>query len=562
MTPMTLVKQARQAHAEKNYTKAIDIYRRLGKMIGERFFSANIELCKRRLQNSNQPAKTPCALRTRNSNELIYADQIKVAIIADEFTTNSFFDEFQSLPVEPNNWLTVFEENKPDVFFCESAWSGSDSVRRPWKGRIYASKNFANENRTDLLSILKYCKEHGIPTVFWNKEDPTHHTDRVHDFVKTSQEFDFVFTTAAECIDSYKNSYNVKNVYALPFATNPKLFNPIENSTRTNNVVFAGSWYSNHKERSEDMTLILDQIMGDGYELEIYDRYYNDTDPLHEWPVKYQQYLLPSRPHNEMPEVYKSGVFGLNFNTVTGSPTMFARRVFELMSSNTLVISNSSVGTKTMFGDMIIYPDKEPHRLRDISKAEIDDIRDRALTEVLRKHTYTNRWHTILEKIGIPFAKRINSVSFIAKIASRAEVLDAISWYQQHGYPLADSSLIILASSSIPDCELAKFYNEFNRFGVTVTSTSHAHKYAIDGHYNPVETSHFIELKYDINVSRIENALLHAQYMKDLPIVINGDPSKKFKIAPLNEGDKAIHPATNFRFWMNGMSESANGYFV
>ncbi|SNB69484.1 MULTISPECIES: glycosyltransferase [unclassified Pseudomonas] len=559
---MTLVNQARQAHAEKNYTKAIDIYQRLGKLLGEKFFTANIEFCKRRLPNSMQASQHDRSLPTRDPNGSIYADQIKVAMIADEFTTNSFRDEFKSFPVEPDNWQMVFEENKPDVFFCESAWSGSDSLKRPWKGRIYASKNFANENRTELLAILKHCNENGIPTVFWNKEDPTHHADRVHDFVKTAQEFDFVFTTAAECIDSYKNVYNVKNAYALPFATNPKLFNPIENSIRTDNVVFAGSWYSNHKERSEDMTMILDQIMADGYKLEIYDRYYNDADPLHEWPEKYQPYLLPSRPHDEMPEVYKSGLFGLNFNTVTGSPTMFARRVFELMSSNTLVISNTSVGTKTMFGDLIIYPDQEPHRLRDISKAEIDEIRDRALVEVLSKHTYSNRWHTILEKIGMPFAKRMNSVSFVAKVSSRIEVLDAISWYQQHGYPMAGSALLIVVTDGVSDGELANFYSEFNRFSVTVTSLSHATKYAINAHYNPVETSHFIELKSDVNVGSIENALLHAQYMKDHPIVINGDSTKRFKIAPMSKGDTAIHPASNFQAWIRDASESLNGYFV
>lgn len=560
---MTLVNQARQAHAEENYTKAIEIYRRLGALLGERFFSANIELCKRRIPGSiGAKAVNAQPLPSRDSNGIVYADQIKVAIIADEFTTNSFCDEFISLPVEPNNWLSVFEENKPEVFFCESAWSGSDSVKRPWKGRIYASKNFAKENRTELLAILKYCKDHGIPTVFWNKEDPTHHSDRVHDFVKTSQEFDFVFTTAAECIDSYKTNYNVKNAYALPFATNPKLFNPVETTPRSNNVVFAGSWYSNHKERSEDMSLILDRIMDDGYELEIYDRYYNDTDPLHEWPDKYQSYLLPSKPHNEMPEVYKSGVFGLNFNTVTSSPTMFARRVFELMSSNTLVISNTSVGTKTMFGDLIIYPDKEPQRLRDISKSEIDEIRDRALTEVLKEHTYTNRWHTILEKIGMPFAKRTNSASFIAKVSSRLEVLDAISWYQQHGYPMENSALLILASGNISDYELSSFYSEFNRLSITVTSISHATKYAICGRYNPVETSHFVELRKDIDVASIESAMLHTQYMKDHPIIINGDPAKRFKIAAMDAGDIAVYPASHFRLWLSNTSKSSNGYFV
>lgn len=560
---MNLVKQARQAYTEKNYVQAIDIYRQLGELVGERFFAANIRLCQRRLQPSILPLAVQARpLSTHDSSGVIYADRIKVAIIADEFTTNSFCEEFIALPVEPDNWRKVFESDKPQVFFCESAWSGPDSVKRPWKGRVYASKNFAKENRTELLAILKYCKEHGIPTVFWNKEDPTHHSDRVHDFVKTAQEFDFVFTTAAECIDSYKTNYKIKNVYALPFATNPKLFNPVEHKPRSNNVVFAGSWYSNHKERSNDMSLILDRIMSDGYQLEIYDRYYHDTDPLHEWPDSYKKYLLPSRPHNEMPEVYKSGVFGLNFNTVTNSPTMFARRVFELMSSNTLVISNTSVGTKTMFGDLIIYPDREPHRLRNISPDEIDDIRNKALIATLKEHTYTQRWHTILEKIGMPFAKRTRSVSFVAKVSSRKEVLDAISWFQQHGYSMENSALLILASDSIPDQEVAKLYSEFNRFGVTVTSQSHSTKYAMGGKYCPVETSHFVQLSQNMDIESIELSLLHAQYMVDRPIIINGDPTKRFKIAPFDAESSVIYPSSQFTHWLANDTKAGHGYFI
>ncbi|WP_145129882.1 glycosyltransferase [Pseudomonas sp. URMO17WK12:I11] len=560
---MNLVKLAQQAHAEKKYAQAIQIYRQLSALIGEKFFLANIELCKRRLNPALQLRdKRPRSLPSHDANGLIYADQIKVALIADEFTTNSFADEFQALPIEPDNWLKVFKDNKPDVFFCESAWSGPDSVKRPWKGRIYASKNFANENRTELLQILKYCNKHNIPTIFWNKEDPTHHSDRVHDFVKTAQEFDFVFTTAEECVDSYKTCYGVRNAYALPFATNPKLFNPVERKSRSSNVVFAGSWYANHKDRSADMSMILDRIMSYGHNLEIYDRYYNDSDPLHEWPDSYKPYLLPSRPHNEMPEVYKSGVFGLNFNTVTNSPTMFARRVFELMSSNTLVISNHSDGTKKMFGDLIIYPDREPHRLRDITATEIDEIRNQALVKVLEEHTYTQRWHTILEKIGLPFAKRIRNVSFVSKISSKLDAHESISWFQQHGYSTEGSALLLIAAKEMSELDVAIIYKEFNRFGVTVTSVSHANNYAIDNHYNPVQTTHFVEIRQSLDVNSITLALLHAQYMVDYPIVINGRTAQRYKIEPIKPEDTVIYPSFLFAQWLNSDNHAGHGYYI
>ena len=54
-------------------------------------------------------------------------------------------------------------------------------------------------------------------------------------------------------------------------------------------------------------------------------------------------------------EVYKESEFGLNFNTVTDSNTMFARRVFELMASNTVVLSNYSKGVYRLFKDNVLY---------------------------------------------------------------------------------------------------------------------------------------------------------------------------------------------------------------
>lgn len=562
---MSLVSQAKKAFTDGNYHYALELYQKAGQLLGHNFFGANIALCKKRCAaNQETPKKIGTFRATHNAKGLLYADQFKVALIADEFTTNSFSDEFQAIAIEPDNWQELFEKHQPDIFFCESAWSGPDAKQRPWKGRVYASKNFAKENRTALLSILEHCRSKGIPTIFWNKEDPTHHSDKVHDFVKTAQEFDFVFTTAAECVDSYKNNYSIKNAFALPFATNPRLFNPIESGHRSSNVVFAGSWYANHSKRSMDMSDILDRIMADGFGLEIYDRYYGDPDPLHKWPGKYESFLLPSKPHNEMPNVYKSGLFGLNFNTVTNSPTMFARRVFELMSSNTLVISNDSTGTREMFGDLIIYPDKEPERLRTISKHEIDDIRARALKKVLSEHTYTQRWHSILTKIGIPYAKRDSTLTFVAKITKRADALTAIAWFQQYGASLNDSKLLLVASQNMSDSEIGSFYKEFNRFGVTVTSFSHASLYAMQNRYQPIETTHFAEIDacYSANPNHISDSLLHLQYMQEHPIVLTNENRKKYRILPITEGAITINPANSFVSWLTNSNESKYGYYV
>lgn len=44
---------------------------------------------------------------------------------------NSFRHEFSLVVLTPENWCVAFEENKIDLFLCESAWSGVDPVARP-----------------------------------------------------------------------------------------------------------------------------------------------------------------------------------------------------------------------------------------------------------------------------------------------------------------------------------------------------------------------------------------------------------------------------------------------
>ncbi|MDX1766155.1 MAG: glycosyltransferase [Candidatus Saccharimonadales bacterium] len=476
----------------------------------------------------------------------------KVAIIADEFTYNSFCQEFEALPVEPGNWLDIFQEKIPDVFFCESAWSGVDSVRRPWKGRVYTSENFKSENRKELLAILDYCKKAGIPTVFWNKEDPTHHNDLVHNFVDTAKYFDYVFTTAGECVESYKKVHKIKNVFSLPFATNPRLFNPVEDGVRNEHAVFAGSWYANHENRCKVMESILDGLIKNGFKLDLYDRFYDDDDPLHSWPERYKKFLHPSKPHNEMPQVYKSSKFGLNFNTVTESPTMFARRVFELMSSNTLVISNYSKGVNAMFGDLVVFPDRNPERLKSLTSDEIDSIRHKALHEVLEKHTYKQRWRSILKTIGLPFEENDTALTFTYIVKERKEALSAISWYQQYGMQFQGSRLLLVADISMGPLEVAKFYQEFNRYGVSVTSALHAERYAMDDRYRPVETSHFVALcpEMSADAERVKEGALHLQYMTEHLVALGQRPSNRYIKAQASTDAVVIGSASQFTDWL------------
>ncbi len=429
---------------------------------------------------------------------------IKVAVIVDEFTYNSFKGEFNAVVIEPDNWLELFEKEKPDLFFCESAWSGVNSEKRPWKGKIYSSINFKNENRLILLSILEYCKNNSIPTIFWNKEDPTHYNDKVHNFVDTALKFDHIFTTDENCVQRYRDDYGFGNVHCLMFAGQPKLLNPIEKQTRTEDIVFAGSWYKQHPQRCYDMKDIFDKILDSGYNLKIYDRHFFTTDdPNRDFPEKYIKYTHPSVPFNEIENVYKESFYSLNINTETKSKTMFARRVFELMLCNTLVISNYSEGMEELFGDNIIFIDREE---LDLSNFELK--RSKNLYEVLRYHTYARRFKQILDAINYEYLMPDDTITLYYTVNKQSEIKNILEHYESINYQ--NKKLALLISENIPNHLIKNIYEEYANNEVSVYSLYYL-KYQNGMIIN--NTPYFIFADMQLMPESIEKSILHYSYL-------------------------------------------------
>ena len=74
-------------------------------------------------------------------------------------------------------------------------------------------------------------------------------------------------------VPHYKERAGHDEVYALPFAAQPVIHNPIKIvEERDNKACFAGSYYRNHEERAKDMDRVLDYAAK--YGLEIFDRNY------------------------------------------------------------------------------------------------------------------------------------------------------------------------------------------------------------------------------------------------------------------------------------------------
>ena len=82
-----------------------------------------------------------------------------------------------------------------------------------------------------------------------------------------------------------------------------------------------------------------------------------DDHPDYTFPENFHSNIIGTLSFEDINLAYKGYDLALNLNTIKNSQTMFARRVFELIASNTLVFSNFSRGIKTLFGDLIFCSD-------------------------------------------------------------------------------------------------------------------------------------------------------------------------------------------------------------
>ncbi|MDL2246064.1 hypothetical protein LJB96_00445 [Methanobrevibacter sp. OttesenSCG-928-K11] len=442
---------------------------------------------------------------------------IKVALISDQFTYDSYKYEFEIIEISPENWLEQFKKEKPELFFCESAWQGyCFGQSGAWAGKI-EKLDENGENRAILFDILKYCNEKNIPTIFWNKEDPVYYSSSGKYFTDTATRFDYIFTSAEETIKDYKKDYNHPNVYSLMFAGQPKLFNPLNLSDEEiNDVVFAGSYYKHHEERMKNSDLIFDKIISQNINLRIYDRTYNENIAHIGFPEKYKKYTLPSIDYKDTSKIYKKMKWGININTITKSETMFARRVFELALTNTNIISNYSLGMKEIFKNniFIIEDDDFP-----ILTEPYEEKRLNNLYNSLENHTYAKRWKQILDTINFPYKEENKEITVIFLVESEKEIENAYKKYNEINYSQKRLKLILEDELDIDNIK-----NKYPLIKMIYTKTD---EYKEDISKN-IESEYYIIANNNLNTSFIKKAILHFEYLNKNYGIKEGE--EKFKL--------------------------------
>ena len=425
--------------------------------------------------------------------------EIKIACVMDNFSFSAFQLEANFKQLSVNNYLYELQTFKPDFIFFESAWRGKDNL---WGSKV-------GHADIEVIEILKWAKDANCPTVFWNKEDPVHFKS----FLNVAKLFNYVFTTDVDCIQRYKKALQHERVYLLPFAVQPKLHNPIEEFKRIDKLCFAGAYYKKYQQRNEDMNNILLGI-SEKIDFDIYDRNYLDEHPDYTFPKNFHSNIIGTLDFEEINLAYKGYNLALNLNTIKNSQTMFARRVFELLASNTLVFSNFSRGIKLLFGDLVFCSDSGEEILQkyiDMTPKQKEELKLLGIRKVFSEHTYKNRLEYIVNKISSNFndSKR-SSVLVTSLVKNKIEALSVIENFSTQRFL---SKRLILISEDKFSIESAEnidiiFLNDleqhfFEEFGSTYENICYFHHNCKYGSYYLTDLINGLKFSNGLPVSKI-----------------------------------------------------------
>lgn len=367
--------------------------------------------------------------------------ELKVAAVMDAFTLGNFKYECNLFQLTCANWKEEIDEFRPDLLFIESAWNGKDNT---WYKKI------ANGSK-DLYDMSEYCRAKGIPIVFWNKEDPVF-TDV---FMSAAACADYVFTTDIDCIEKYKKNLQNDKVFLLHFGAQPVIHNPVEMHERKDKFCFAGAYYHRYKERCrvfDDFADVFDKTKG----FEIFDRNYKNARPEHAFPQRYHNMILGNLPPSEIHVAYKGYNYGVNMNSVNQSQSMFARRVFELLASNTVTVGNYSRGQRNFFGDLTISTDSAEQLKHHLDRycrdcATMRKFRLAGLRKVLSEHLCEDRLGYIAKTVfGKDMKKPLPEPVIYSRCVNRDEIDAVVSMFLSQSYKNA-RLVIVTDENYAPD---------------------------------------------------------------------------------------------------------------
>ncbi|MDR2786825.1 MAG: glycosyltransferase [Candidatus Accumulibacter sp.] len=332
--------------------------------------------------------------------------RLKIALVSDHFTAECLSAECRVRAMTPANFMEVIGEWKPDLVFVESAFHG---VNGAWRYELAKQPKWLRLGKpTAIFRLVEFARAHGIPTVFWNKDD-----DAFFDaFIDVAKVFDFVFTTDANCVERYRRQVPAHvpvNTLSMPYQPAFHEFTGFDFTRRE--ACFTGSYYRRIlDERRRFLDMMFDACEDADIRLNVFDRNHDRLSRHFEfrYPKRPQLRVHGRVPHRETAAIYKSHVASLNVNSVTASETMCSRRLLEILACGGIAVTNPSRAVDRCFRDYCHVVDSREEAAEALARLRIagpsrEDL-DRAgagADYVRRNHTWARRLEEVCAVVGI-----------------------------------------------------------------------------------------------------------------------------------------------------------------
>jgi SAM-dependent methyltransferase/spore maturation protein CgeB len=378
-------------------------------------------------------------------NQEADAAAVPVLSVLDEFSRSCFAPHAHLIEPRPDNWEGLLEAFPPRFLLVESCWKGNHGT---WQYRV---ANYEHPPGKELAAMVEGCEQRGIPTVFWNKEDPTH----FEGFIDCARRFDVVLTTAAEAIPKYEQRTSAR-VDVLQFAAEDSLHNPIGSALRNDKVCFAGSFYTDGFDARRDAQAMLLDAASE-FELDVFDRNHGTLGSdaaSFACPPEFAGFVRGKLSYRDTIRAYREYRVFLNVNSVSDSPTMFSRRVFELLACGTPVVSVWSRGTEETFGSDIVWHVRNRDEAQEAISVLLTDDREwrrrslAGIRAVLSRHTYRHRFQSILRMVSqdAPIVDPLGNVMVVAEVASQAEMDSVLASFNRQSLDDGTAAKLLLVA--------------------------------------------------------------------------------------------------------------------
>jgi glycosyltransferase involved in cell wall biosynthesis len=351
--------------------------------------------------------------------------------------------EANLISLDPERWQQQLEKKPPDMLLVQSAWDFSTTG---WKDVIFIEGDHGNK----LNSILRFCCNNGIPTVFWDTEYHGHFPL----FYPAASLFDYIFATDSKSVERYQSSLGKERCTHLPLAVQPALHNPVRPDTlrskkRDYSILFDG--WADLLERPQSYKF-LGELLDEGLHI-VESRYRFVANKLNDLPL-YRENTMGNMAYDQLLSALRSYRVYLMSDNSLSSRLSLAQRAMEAVACGATVVYKGACNEFIPQG-LVFYADSDQETIELCKQHLKEELGEtihglKARRKLFANQTYAQRLQTICNFLGIDHTwEEFPRVSLITPTKRPDMIPRALANYQSQKYP--NKEWIIILNSARED---------------------------------------------------------------------------------------------------------------